>query len=149
MRAAASNSVVKPAVLETAAAAPADPTVAVRAGDQPPEAAASTSAADPAATHTAGAPVNPDALLIEILDAPLWPGEPALVGFARKEQELRAAFAALPVSDQRALARRLSMPRPDDRLAQKFGRLTAERRTRLIQFLEDARRRAALAKGKA
>lgn len=38
-----------------------------------------------------------DAALIAILDAPLYSGEPALVGFARKERELACAFAALPV----------------------------------------------------
>ncbi len=89
-----------------------------------------------------------DTALLAILDAPLQNGEPARMGFARKEQELVAAFAALPVVDQIALAKRLSNARAGDRLAEAFGRLTVDRRERLIQFLEDARRRAALAKGK-
>jgi hypothetical protein len=86
-----------------------------------------------------------DARLLAILDAPTT-GEPALVAFARKERELGAAFAALPILDQRALATRLAKPRAGDVLADKFGRLTAERRTRLINFLNDARRRAAMSK---
>ena len=86
-----------------------------------------------------------DASLLAILDAPIT-NEPTAVGFARKERELATAFAALPIFDQRALHARLSNPRPNDALATKFGRLTVERRTRLINFLGDARRRAALAK---
>ena len=87
-----------------------------------------------------------DAKLLAILDAPLHEGEPAQVGFARKERELGTAFAALPIFDQRALHRRLSNVREGDALAAKFARLTQERRTRLLSFLADARRRAAVAK---
>ena len=87
-----------------------------------------------------------DARLIAILDAPLHDGEPAHVGFARKERELAAAFSTLPIFDQRALHARLSAPRQGDVLAAKFARLTQERRTRLLNFLADARRRAAVAK---
>jgi hypothetical protein len=86
-----------------------------------------------------------DAHLIAILDAPLRAGEPAQVGFLRKEAELRAAFAALPVLDARALHARLANPRGGDVFADRFSRLTVERRTRLLSFLADARRRAALA----
>ena len=62
-----------------------------------------------------------DAQLAAILDAELFPGEPALVGFARKERELGEAFAALPVMDQRALHARLGVIRPGDMLAAKFA----------------------------
>lgn len=86
-----------------------------------------------------------DAQLLAILDAPLPHGEPATFGFARKERELAAAFETYPIFDQRALHARLSNPRPGDALAEKFSRLTIERRTRLVHFLGDARRRAALA----
>jgi len=89
-----------------------------------------------------------DVTLIAILDAPLRQDETARTGFARKERELAAAFASLPVVDQLALAKRLAMPCTGDRLAEKFGRLTWDRRARLVQFLQDARRRAALAKGR-
>lgn len=90
-----------------------------------------------------------DAPLAAILDAELLPGEPALVGFSRKERELGEAFAALPVMDQRALHARLSVLRPGDLLAAKFARLTSERRARLVAFLGDARRRAAVSTAKA
>lgn len=86
-----------------------------------------------------------DATLIRILDAPLAFGMTAREGFMRKEAELRAAFAALPVATQRALHARLSNPCAGDELAATFHRLTAERRTRLLNFLADARRREALA----
>jgi hypothetical protein len=89
-----------------------------------------------------------DAHLAAILDAPLRTGEPTNVGYARKERELAAAFAALPIFDQRALHARLARPKPGDALAVKFGRLVAERRQRLINFLGDARRRAAIAAAK-
>ena len=89
-----------------------------------------------------------DATLLAILDAPLAPGEPAHVGFARKERELGTALGALPILDQRTLHARLSNPRTGDTLAEKFGRLTPERRQRLLNFLADARRRAAIAAAK-
>jgi hypothetical protein len=103
-------------------------------------------AADPATleTRTTVASSN-DAALIAILEAPLLYGETARDGFLRKEAELRAAFAALPVATQRALYARLSNPRVGDALATKFAGLTADRRTRLLTFLADARRREALA----
>ncbi len=87
-----------------------------------------------------------DAPLAAILDTPLRPGEPAFVGFARKERELGEAFAALSIVDQRALHTRFSNPRQGDALAVKFCRLTPDRRGRLINFLADARRRAAQAR---
>ena len=91
------------------------------------------------------APSSPaDAALISIIEAPLQPGETAAAGFARKELELRVAFAALSVLDARALHARLSNPRSGDVLADAFTRITADRRGRLINFLADARRREAL-----
>lgn len=93
---------------------------------------------------TAPRPPTVDAQLIAILDAPLAPGESALVGFARKEHELGAVLAQLDVSESRALGARLASPKPGDELANKFARLTLERRTRLLTFLADAGRRAAV-----
>ncbi len=86
-----------------------------------------------------------DARLLAILDAPLFAGEAASVGFARKERELRGAFKQLLVVEAHLLHKRLANPARGDRLAEKFVRLTAERRSRLLQFLADARRRAAVA----
>jgi hypothetical protein len=95
-------------------------------------------------TRTTHASSN-DAALLSILEAPLQPGETAREGFLRKEAELRSAFAQLPTVEQRALHARLANPRSGDQLAERFGRLTADRRTRLLTFLADARRREALA----
>ena len=102
--------------------------------------------AQPATLHTrtTHASTN-DAVCISILDAPLLPDETARVGFLRKEAELRAAFAQLPVAAQRALHARLANPTTGDQLAERFARLTLDRRTRLLTFLADARRREALA----
>ena len=103
-------------------------------------------AADPATLHTCTTVASSnDAALISILESPLRYGETAREGFLRKEAELRAAFAALPVATQRALHARLVNPRMGDALATKFAGLTADRRTRLLTFLADARRREALA----
>jgi hypothetical protein len=85
-----------------------------------------------------------DAVFFAILEAPLHEGETAMGGFARKEEELRVAFAALSILESRALQARLSNPRNGDRLAASFSRLTIERRARLINFLGNARRREAL-----
>lgn len=84
-----------------------------------------------------------DAPLAAILDAPLHPGEPVHVGFARKEQELRVAFGNLPPQVARAMFHRLAHPQARDALAARFMRLTMERRVRLLAFLADARRRVA------
>lgn len=89
-----------------------------------------------------------DADLIAILDAPLAVGETAAAGFARKELEIRAALASRSVLAAHTLHKRLANPKPDDVLAQKFTRLTIDRRTRLLAFLQDARRRAALTGGR-
>ena len=86
-----------------------------------------------------------DARLLAILDAPLAPGETAKTGFARKESELLAVLATLPVLDARTLQARLSRPTTTDVLASTFARLTIERRTRLLSFLADVRRREAIA----
>ncbi len=81
--------------------------------------------------------------LIAIITAPLRDGETAATGFARKEAELRGAFAAVGIVESLALHARLVNPRPEDPLATAFARLTADRRLRLVEFLADARRRAA------
>jgi hypothetical protein len=86
--------------------------------------------------------------LIAILDRPLGKGEPASIGFARKEHDLIAAFAKLTVLEARAIHARLTINAPDDVLAAKFALLTVDQRTRLLYFLADARRREAVgAKG--
>ncbi len=86
-----------------------------------------------------------EANLISILLAPLQHGETAHFGFARKEAELVTAFAAFTVNESRTVHARLANPRGNDPLAAAFMRMTYERRTRVIGFLADARRREALA----
>jgi hypothetical protein len=108
---------------------PSSPTIAIR----PP---------------TAPRPDTLDARLIGILDAPLELGETATSGFARKERELGAVFATLTVLEARVMQARLATVRTDDELANKFARLTCERRGRLISFLADARRREAMTVGR-
>lgn len=95
-------------------------------------------------------PVTPgqratDARLAAILDAPLAAGETAFDGYRAKEVQLVGVLAQLSVLDARALHARLANPLGSDALAAKFMRLTVERRVRLLHFLADARRRAALA----
>ena len=85
-----------------------------------------------------------DARLIAILDAPLAPGETAMFGYQRKEIQLVSALATLTIVEARALHLRLANSRASDALATKFMRLTVERRTRLLNFIADARRRAAM-----
>ncbi|HEX4455918.1 MAG TPA: hypothetical protein VH143_33890 [Kofleriaceae bacterium] len=74
-----------------------------------------------------------DAHLLAILDAS-----------ADSADAIERELAALPIFDQRALYVRLAQPRTGDRLAERFGRLVAERRARLLQFLGDVRRRATM-----
>ncbi len=72
-------------------------------------------------------------------------GETAAAGFARKERELCAVLVQLSIQEARAVHQRLASPKVGDVLAEKFGRLTIERRTRLLAFVADARRREAVA----
>jgi hypothetical protein len=88
-----------------------------------------------------------DGPILAILDAPLGLAETAHDGYRRKEHELGAAFAALPIVEARALHARLAAPRAGDAVAERFQRLVGDRRVRLLAFLADARRRAALAGG--
>jgi len=103
----------------------------------------SAAAIDPAI----GEPLERD--LIAALDAPLLPGESAHVGFARKERELAALFAAMDLADARAVHQRLMAGESGDVLVMKFGRLASERRARLLRFLADAPRREVVAKARA
>ena len=86
-----------------------------------------------------------EAELTAILDAPLEPGETSSLGFVRKERELIVVLATLTIHEAHYLRGRLANPHPDDVLATKFSRLTLERRTRIIGFVADTRRRHAVA----
>jgi hypothetical protein len=85
-----------------------------------------------------------DVCLLDVLARQPGYGETIELCFHRKEHELGALLAELSVADARAMHRRLSRdPAPGDELAVQFGRLKIERRRRLLEFLADARRRAA------
>ena len=71
-------------------------------------------------------------------------GETIEVAFRRKEHALVCAFALLVPLEARALHRRFSQPVTGDPLAASFARLTADRRARLLSYLEDTRRRQAV-----
>jgi hypothetical protein len=89
-------------------------------------------------------PANPSTTeirMIEILDTPAAPGETIEASYRRKEQEIGALLARLRAREALALHRRLT--NATDPLALRFGRMTRERRERLLAFLADARRREA------
>ena len=79
--------------------------------------------------------------LLAALEIPGVFGESAASLHHRKEQALGAVFAALPVAEARALHKRLTSPTADDVVCARFGRLVADRRDRLLAFLEQQRRR--------
>lgn len=85
--------------------------------------------------------------IVEALLRPIDPNDGHRVGNERKEHELRALFAALPVLEAMELHRRLRVARADDAVVAAFGRLVVERRQRLLAFLGDARRREAIGRG--
>ncbi len=90
-----------------------------------------------------------EANLLAILTAPLLIGESALRGYQRKEHQLVAILANLSVGEARSLHQRLSRPAvADDLLASKFAALIHERRGRLLAFIADTRRRAAIAQAR-
>lgn len=83
--------------------------------------------------------------LLEILLRPVAPGM-AREEHTRKEHEIGSLFMRLTVLEAWTLHKRLGNPQPDDAIAVAFGRLIVERRGRLLAFLGDARRRAAIAR---
>lgn len=80
--------------------------------------------------------------LVAVLAAPVEGSVAA--AYQRKEVALRAVLARLPAAECRVLAARLRCVCPGDPLASLFGRMTAERRGRLLAYLDDARRREAV-----
>lgn len=94
------------------------------------------------AVEAGHARVSREAEIEAVLAAPIEGAVAA--GYQRKEEALRAELGRLTVAESRALAARLRRARPDDPIAALFGRMTAERRGRLLGFLDDARRREAV-----
>ena len=101
----------------------------------------------PRAVATPAAPPPSSELedrLIAILESPPHANEMIAACFARKEAELGNVLATIDVDSARALHKRLTTFAGEDRLVTAFNRLTADRRQRLIVYLADARRRAAI-----
>lgn len=112
----------------------------------PPRPAPSPVIAPVAAPPTT--PLVPDQELLTILEAAPMYTDTIEHAFFAKERALRDAFAALSIEAARVLHVRLSSPRTGDDVAAAFARLVPERRTRLLAFLGEARRRAAIAASK-
>jgi hypothetical protein len=87
-------------------------------------------------------PGDLDQRIIATIHAPM-DGVSAQTAYREKEHQLGAILAMLTVADAQSLHRRLTIPASDDPVAAAFARLTKDRRDRLVQFLADARRRAA------
>ena len=79
--------------------------------------------------------------IIAVFDAPRVDDEQLELTFRRKERQLAAIFARLVPAESLALQRRLTLAIPGDPIAQRFGGLVPARRTRLLTFLAEARRR--------
>lgn len=94
------------------------------------------------------APLAAEADIIAVLDQAAAPGESASNAFRRKEHSLGELFATLSIVDALSLHRRLTLAKPADPIARRFALLVPERKARLLSFLADARRRAAIASGR-
>jgi hypothetical protein len=84
-----------------------------------------------------------DAAIVAVFDRAV-SGETIAMSYARRERELRALFERLTPDACRVLSRRLEAKVPGDQVAEHFGRMVAERRQRLVSYLDDARRREAV-----
>jgi hypothetical protein len=93
-------------------------------------------------------PVALEAQILACLESRPEPRETVDLAFRRKERDLMALFDQLSVTDARELNRRLSRQWAGDSVAAAFSRLISERRSRLLAFLADARRREALRFGR-
>lgn len=87
-------------------------------------------------------PISCEAQLMAIVATPISGG--ASAGYAQKEAEMQQVLAQLDHLESRALAQRLRIASPDDPFAAVLQRWTAERRGRVIAFLENSRRREAM-----
>jgi hypothetical protein len=88
-------------------------------------------------------PVSQEAQILATLRAPIEGSKHD--AFAQKERALKAVLAQLSPVESSHLAARLTKGNPNDPIAVAFGRLTIDRRGRILTFLGDARRRAAIA----
>src|SRR4051812_20119474 len=84
-----------------------------------------------------------EAAMLEILLRPVAVGM-AHAAHAEKEQQLEDLFERFTLIESWTLHKRLKYPAAEDQLAVAFARLIPERRQRLLDFLGDAKRRAAI-----
>jgi len=82
--------------------------------------------------------------LIKLLLSPADPRLTVREAYARKEAALCDVIAAAPFIDVWTLHKRVTIGRADDRLVLALLRLSPERRTKVVGFMADARRRDAL-----
>jgi hypothetical protein len=98
--------------------------------------------------HPPPAPIAPDAELLAILLATPACADTIECAFRDKERALRQLFVTMSIGVSRALHARLATPRDGDEIAEIFHRFVPERRARLLAFLADAPRRAAITASK-
>ena len=92
-------------------------------------------------------PVPGEDQLIAILAKPITGGN--LQAWDAKELELKAVLGTLGAADARALAARIGKPHDDDVLVSALGRMVPQRRARIVDFINGARRREAVAAARA
>lgn len=81
--------------------------------------------------------------LIALLVSPSDPRFTVREAYERKERALCEAIAAAPFIDVWTLHKRVTIGRSDDPFVAALQRLSPERRTKVVAFMADARRRDA------
>ena len=82
--------------------------------------------------------------IIGLIERPIDPTETHREGNERKERELCTLLDRLTDLEAHTMRRRLAAARSNDDLVVAFGRLSIDRRARIIAFIEDTRRRHAM-----
>lgn len=90
-----------------------------------------------ATTGPIAIPIEQD--LIDLVVAPLAPGERRRDGHERREREIAELFRRLTPAQSLALSNRLARAAPADPVVVAFRRLLPERRTRLVNYLARCR----------
>lgn len=85
-----------------------------------------------------------EAELVALIERPINSAETHRAGNDRKERELCALLDRLSDLEAHTLRQRLSAARGSDPLVASSRRISADRRARIVAFIEDTRRRNAL-----
>ncbi len=99
-------------------------------------------ASQPQKTPAVTLPIEAD--IIALFTKPIDALETHRAGNDRKERELYALLDRLSDLESHALRRRLAAARSNDELVAAFARLSIDRRTCVVAFIDDTRRRNAL-----